>query len=151
MVIICFPKDMGEVLNWIHSELVDHHSVLLAVCDNGTFFPGFGWRLTRVLFERKFCSMKRNISEQQKDWKDWSCSKMSTLSIRPKLWGWQLQVQSIWEANQYYIAYVMFKEPFCWKIRIMCCFTAWVRPCISLEPFLISDSFANGVVVGVVN
>lgn len=105
LVIICFPEGMAEVLSWIHLEPVDHHPVFLAVCDNGAFFPGFGCRLTRVLFERTFGSMKSSTRKQPENWKNWSWSKISAFSVEPELWGWQLQVQSSWEMNQYCIAY----------------------------------------------
>lgn len=99
-----FPKRHGESFELNPLRTCGSPSCFPCSVYNGTFFPGFGWRFTRVLFERTSCSMNSSIRQQQKDWKNRSWSKISAFSIMPVLWGWQLQVQSSWEANQYFIA-----------------------------------------------
>lgn len=66
MLIISYSKDTEEVLNRVHSEPLDHCAIPLAVCDNDTFFSGFGCGPIRGLFDRRFCSMNSSIRRQQK-------------------------------------------------------------------------------------
>lgn len=86
-------------LNWIHLELLDHCSVLLSVGTNGSFLSGFGCRPIRDLFDGRFFSTNSSTRQQLKGWQNWGCKKISAFWRRPKLWGWQLQVCSIWGAS----------------------------------------------------